>query len=231
MTSPDALSPLIVWSARSTIWLRWHNDNFIVSPLGLYTVLLNTMVSVTLRTLRTLLAASPVSQYTAIIPPEKLSSLNCSSFFCELKTWRRWEVNSEDEDIVREKKAVFVGFDIHIFIWRAQNKITKTCSEEIRSQQHCKWQGRGRSHFKHDMKMIHFWLKAEYVNNLSYQVGVVEKSRGGSDVTEGYNTTLTFGEMVAIYHDIWNTMLIGSLSAVSWTCPESFFDSFLHFLL
>ena len=65
------------------------------------------------------------------------------------------------------------------------------------------------------MKMIHFWLKAEYVNNLSIQVAVAEKSRGGSDVTEGYNTTLTFGEMVAIYHDIWNTMLIGSLSAVS----------------
>ena len=60
-----------------------------------------------------------------------------------------------------------------------------------------------------------FWLKAECVNNLSYQVGVVEKSRGGSDVTEGYNTTLTFGEMVAIYHDIWNTMLKGSLSALS----------------
>merc|ERR1712244_181544 len=38
---------------------------------------------------------------------------------------------------------------------------------------------------------------------------VTEKSRGGSRVTDEYNTTLTFGEMVAIYHDIWNTMLIG----------------------
>ena len=55
------------------------------------------------------------------------------------------------------------------------------------------------------------------MNNLSNQVTVAEKGMGGSDVTEGYNTTLTFGEMVAIYHDIWNTMLIGSLSALSWT--------------
>ena len=68
------------------------------------------------------------------------------------------------------------------------------------------------------------------MNNLSDQVTVAEKGRVGADVTEGYNTTLTFGEMVAIYHDIWNTMLIGSLSALSWICPDSFSDSFLHFL-
>ena len=57
---------------------------------------------------------------------------------------------------------------------------------------------------------------------------VTEKSRGGDNVTDVYNTTLTFGEMVAIYHDIWNTMLIGSLSAISWICPGSFSDSFFY---
>ena len=57
---------------------------------------------------------------------------------------------------------------------------------------------------------------------------VTEKSRDGSRVTDDYNTTLTFGEMVAIYHDIWNTMLIGSLSAISWICPGSFSDSFFY---
>ena len=57
---------------------------------------------------------------------------------------------------------------------------------------------------------------------------VTEKSRGGSRVTDEYNTTLTFGEMVAIYHDIWNTMLIGSLSALSWICPHSFSVSFFY---
>ena len=41
--------------------------------------------------------------------------------------------SSQNEESIRENEAVFVGFDIHIFIWRAQNKITKTCSEEIRS--------------------------------------------------------------------------------------------------
>ena len=119
---------------------------------------LNTMVRVTLVVLGTLLAASPMSQYTAIIPPEeKLSSLiysRSSQVLLSLSvSWKHgWgkEVtssSSKNEDTIREKKAVFVGFDIHIFIWRAQNKITKTCSEEIRSHQHWKWQGKGHSHF------------------------------------------------------------------------------------
>ena len=59
--------------------------------------------------------------------------------------------SSQNEESIRENEAVFVGFDIHIFIWRAQNKITKTCSEEIRSHQDCNWQGKGpltSSHFK-----------------------------------------------------------------------------------
>ena len=57
---------------------------------------------------------------------------------------------------------------------------------------------------------------------------VAEKSRSESRVTDEYNTTLTFGEMVAIYHDIWNTMLIGPLSALSWICPDSFPDRFFY---
>ena len=99
----------------------------------------------------TLLSASHMFQYTTIISPEKLS-LSCSrsssiAFLFELKTSGYEVTLSKNEDINREKKAVFVGFDIHIFIWRAQNKITKTCSEEIRSHQRWKWQGRGHSHF------------------------------------------------------------------------------------
>ena len=39
---------------------------------------------------------------------------------------------------------------------------------------------------------------------------------GGEAVRRGDNvTSLTFGEMVTIYHDIWNTMLIGH-SFVMW---------------
>ena len=46
-------------------------------------------------------------------------------------------------------------------------------------------------------------------NSIRSDVGSENNSESSRGETSGNRTTLTFGEMVGIYHDIWNAMLLG----------------------